>query len=515
MIKDITMGIRVTASLLILLGMTGCTSVDFDYPKKKSAAVEPDPLRLLWSDAPEVSDGYSHFHMISEGIDALALRILIAEKAEHTIDVQYYLIKDDIIGYAFIGALIKAADRGVRVRLLLDDNLTKGFEEVFAALDAHPNFELRIFNPFSRRSLRVLDALTDFSRVNRRMHNKTFIVDNEYVIIGGRNIASEYFGANESERFSDLDVLAVGPVVKEASGMFDSYWNHQLSLPVPAFYRHRLDGEAMLQALRQDIDAVLKDQDDRRAYREAAKARYDYFAASDASLFTAAPYQLVFDSPDKGEKELAEEALSIRAPLRAAVESATEELIVVSPYFIPLKDTVEELIAIDQSGVRIVVVTNSLTANNHLFVHSGYAPIRKPLLRGGVEMFEARYDIEVAGSQYVATEKTLTTLHTKAFIVDREKIFVGSFNFDPRSAYINTESGVIIDSPELVRPLVKRFEEIVPEHAYELFLNDRGHLTWRTEIDGELVEYKTDPEASLWQRIFSAMLGLLPIDKQL
>lgn len=257
MIKDITMGIRVTASLLILLGMTGCTSVDFDYPKKKSAAVEPDPLRLLWSDAPEVPDGYSHFHMISDGIDALALRILIAEKAEHTIDVQYYLIKDDIIGYAFIGALIKAADRGVRVRLLLDDNLTKGFEEVFAALDAHPNFELRIFNPFSRRSLRVLDALTDFSRVNRRMHNKTFIVDNEYVIIGGRNIASEYFGANESERFSDLDVLAVGPVVKEASGMFDSYWNHQLSLPVPAFYRHRLDGEAMLQALRQDIDAVL------------------------------------------------------------------------------------------------------------------------------------------------------------------------------------------------------------------------------------------------------------------
>ncbi len=502
-------------SLGLLIGFCGCASVDFDYPKEESVAVEPDPVRLLWSEAPQLHAGSAHFHMVSDGIDALALRMLLAHKAEHTIDVQYYLIKDDIIGYAFIGALINAADRGVRVRMLLDDNLTQGFEEVFAALDAHPHFDLRIFNPFARRSMRVLDGVTDFSRVNRRMHNKTFIVDNEYVIIGGRNIASEYFGANESERFSDLDVLALGPVVNDASDMFDSYWNHQLSLPVPAFYRHRFDGEAMLLALREDIDAVLNDKDDRRAYREAAKARYDYFAESDASIFAAAPYQLVFDSPDKGEKALADEALSIRAPLRAAVESATEELIVVSPYFIPLKDTIDELIAIDQSGVRIIIVTNSLTANNHLLVHSGYAPIRKPLLRGGVEMFEARYDIEVAGSQYVATEKTLTTLHTKAFIVDREKIFVGSFNFDPRSAYINTESGVIIDSPEIVAPLVERFEEIIPQHAYELFLNERGHLTWRTEIDGEVVEYKTDPEASLWQRMLAGMLGWLPIDKQL
>ena len=505
----------VIPSLTLLLAWCGCSSVDFDYPKETSTAFEADPERLLWEGVTDPPEGQAHFHMIPDGIDALALRMLLAEKAQQTIDVQYYLIHEDIVGYAFIGALMKAADRGVRVRLLVDDNMTQGFERVFAALESHPNFELRIFNPFSRRSLRVLDGMTDFSRVNRRMHNKTFIVDNEYVIIGGRNIASEYFGANEFERFSDLDVMAVGPVVGEASSMFDSYWNHQLSLPVPAFYRHRMDGEVMLKSLQEEIDNVLNDKDDRAAYRQAAKERYDYFAQSDSSIFTMAPYQLVFDSPDKAEKDLADEALSIRAPLRAAVESAKEELIIVSPYFIPLKQTIKDLIAIDKSGVRIIVVTNSLKANNHLLVHSGYAPVRKPLLRGGVEMYEARYDINVAGSQYVATEKTITTLHTKAFIVDREKIFVGSFNFDPRSAYINTESGVIIDSPEIVGPLVERFEEIIPAQAYELFLSERGHLTWRTEIGGEIVEYKTDPEASLFQRMLAGMLGWLPIDRQL
>jgi len=216
----------------------GCASVDFDYPKPASNALTDTGDTYYGKQLDGLAEqhpGEAGFYPLSNGIDALAARLLLAERAERTLDAQYYLIKQDIVSHAFINALLRAADRGVRVRLLLDDIFTSGYDAGMAGLDSHPNFEIRIFNPFARRSARFMDGLTNFSRVNRRMHNKSFTVDNQITIIGGRNIADEYFGAREDAKFGDLDVLGVGPVVNDISNMFDTYWNHERAAPIAAF----------------------------------------------------------------------------------------------------------------------------------------------------------------------------------------------------------------------------------------------------------------------------------------
>jgi putative cardiolipin synthase len=380
---------------------------------------------------------------LSDGIDALAVRLLMAEEAERSIDAQYYLLKDDIVGNAFIDALLRAADRGVRVRLLLDDIFTGGYDAGMAGLDSHPNFEIRIFNPFANRSARLLDGITSFSRVNRRMHNKSFTVDNQMTLIGGRNIADEYFGAREDAKFGDLDVLAIGPVVNGVSAMFDSYWNHERAAPVAAFAKMPDDPAAELARLRASLEEKRRQITD-SIYAAAVKNQVLRYVETDIDVFTWAPYVLAVDSPDKSFKSRAAEAESITTPLRESLLSAENEMIVISPYFVPRKAGIEAFSEVRGRGIDVTIITNSLAANNQSSVHGGYAPSRKPLLKAGVRIFEVRADADVSGSELVAASGAKATLHTKAFIVDRKELFIGSFNFDPRSANINTELGVII-----------------------------------------------------------------------
>jgi len=272
--------------LAVLLG--GCASVDFDYPKQESTAVlDTNDTRLGQSISPLLPQhpGESGFYLLSDGIEALAARILLAVRAERTLDVQYYLVTNDNIGIIFIGSLLEAADRGVRVRLLLDDIQTKGYDAGMAALDSHPNLEVRIFNPFGVRGIRA-GNITDFGRVNRRMHNKSMTADNQITIIGGRNIAAEYFSYRDDVNFGDVDVMAIGPAVQDVSNMFDTYWNSRYAAPIPAFAKMPDDPAAALVKLREKIKQA-SEETSKTPYAEAFDDTLDeYVSKTEEHLHT-------------------------------------------------------------------------------------------------------------------------------------------------------------------------------------------------------------------------------------
>ena len=507
------------AAASVSLGLWGCASVDFNYPRTESHYLPDTSDTYL---AEQLADtitgqpaGHAGFYPLVDGMDALAIRLLLAQRAEKSIDVQYYLIKDDIVGNGFILSLLRAADRGVRVRLLLDDIFTKGYDAGMMALDSHPNFEIRIFNPFQRGAAgRTLGAATSFSRINRRMHNKSFTVDNQITVIGGRNIADEYFGARMDAKFGDLDVLGVGPVVQDVSDMFDSYWNHETALPVPAFLPELEDPATALERVRTELEARRVEISESK-YVEALRTKYIRFVETDSDGLEWAPYMLVYDSPDKGVKSRSKEAANITTSLVDALRKAEKEVIVVSPYFVPRKSGVVGLSELKKSGVDVTIITNSLAANNQFTVHGGYAPSRKPLLENGIRIYEARSDADVAGAEVVAASGAKATLHTKAFVVDRRYVFIGSFNFDPRSANINTELGVIIDDPELGKLFVEGTLAALDKQTYEVFLNEGGKVRWRGYEDGKEVIFDREPDTTWGQRFAAGFMRFVPIRSQL
>ncbi len=497
----------------IVAVLSGCATVDFEYPKSETTVLtdtDDTYLGKRLAGLAEQHPGEAGFYPMADGIDALASRLLLAARAERTIDAQYYLIKNDIVSYAFINSLLDAADRGVRVRLLVDDFLLGGFDTGMAALDSHPNFELRIFNPFANRSMRFMDGVTSFSRINRRMHNKSFTVDNQVTIIGGRNIADEYFGAREDAKFGDLDVMGIGPIVDDISNMFDSYWNHERASPIAAFAKMPDDPAAELVRLRTRL-AEARQQVTTTKYAAAVKDKVLEYIESDDSAFIWAPYTLAVDSPDKIFKSKAESVASIKTPLRESLLSARSEVIIISAYFVPRKAGVEALAKLQQSGVNVTIITNSLASNNQPTVHGGYAPSRKPLLKAGVKIYEVRADAHVLGSEIVSAENSKATLHTKAFIVDRREIFIGSFNFDPRSANINTELGVIIQSPELAARAADALLAGLDEKTFEVFLNEKGKLRWRGHENGEEVILKKEPQTTWSQRFAAGFFRMIPM----
>ena len=512
----ITIIIRLLVFILIFY-TTSCATVNFDYPKDNTYKLKNTDDTYLGEQLRDItgqhSNGHSGFYILSDGIEALSARLLMAERAERSIDAQYYLINNDITGHAFIAALLRAADRGVRVRLLIDDVFTGGYDAGMFGLNSHPNFEIRVFNPFANRSFRYLGALTNFSRINRRMHNKSFTVDNQLTLIGGRNIGDEYFDASESSAFYDLDVAAVGPVVNNVSNMFDEYWNHERAAPLPAFAKAPKDPAAELTRIRMAIDTWKNEIADTE-YAQAVKDTYLELVENDETIFTWADYKLIFDSPDNTFKSKANQVTSITTSIRDSLLSAQQEIIIASPYFVPLKNGIKAISEVQKSGVDVTIVTNSHSATNQSLVQAGYAPARKPLLREGVKIFEVKPKVTKTNNDLVNFSSADATLHTKAYIVDRKKLFIGSFNFDPRSANINTELGVIIYSPKLANYLASNAIKSFPDTCYEVYLND-NKLRWRTIDNGQEVIFHKDPNTSWHQRMVTKFLQFLPIKSQL
>jgi len=450
--------------------------------------------------------GKSGVFPLVNGRDAFAARALLADAAERTLDIQYYIWHDDLSGGLLFAALRRAADRGVRVRLLLDDNNTPGLDGILAELNAHPNIEVRLFNPFKFRRWRIFGYLADFGRLNRRMHNKSFTADNQATIIGGRNVADEYFAATKGTVFVDLDVLAIGPVVHDVSRDFDRYWASQSSYPAENLLPASKPAKAAVAAsalARPGAGPYL------RAVSELPLVRN----LLDQTLpFEWAVTQMVSDDPAKG-LGLAPDSSLLWARLREITGMPKDEWNLISPYFVPMAGGVDALSGLARRGVKIRVLTNSLEATDVAAVHAGYAKRRKALLHGGVELFESKRGSATSSvrSQALAGSSG-SSLHAKTFGMDRSRVFIGSFNFDPRSARLNTELGFVIDSPVLAKRFADTLAPYLSENAYRVGLSAAGSLQWVERVDGKEIIYDREPHTRWWRRAAVAVLSWLPIE---
>jgi putative cardiolipin synthase len=451
---------------------------------------------------------------LRNGRDAFGARYHLAEAAEQTLDVQYYIWHHDLSGRLLFDALRRAADRGVRVRLLLDDNNTAGLDTMLAALNAHANIEVRLFNAFKHRRWRWVDYLTDFSRLNRRMHNKSFTADGQVTIVGGRNVGDEYFGAGHDVMFVDLDVLAIGPVVAEVARDFDRYWQS-------ASARSAAD---VLPSVRADESehvlgdaSRLRDERDSVAYRASVDKQPFVRELLAGSLdFEWAPTLMVSDDPAKGLGRASDDAL-LFTRIKELFGMPKSELKLISPYFVPGTAGTDYLVRLATSGVAVAVLTNSLEATDVAAVHAGYAKRRAPLLRAGVTLFELKRGAApaprrarhaVGGSM----GSSGSSLHAKTFTVDGCRVFVGSFNFDPRSSRLNTELGFVIDSPALATEIATAFKERIPSAAYRVRLSENDRLQWEEHRDDENLSHDEEPGTRLWKRLGVSILALLPIE---
>jgi putative cardiolipin synthase len=511
------LAIRISTVLGLSLLLSACATVDFDHPRTASSAwdrSEDTHLSRRIRAGEAAHPDQSGFYLLDDGIDALSARLLLSKRAEHSIDAQYYFILDDPTSYAFLEQLLDAADRGVRVRLLIDDIHTGTYDRGLEALDSHPNFEIRIFNPFARRTGRMLDFVTDFGRANRRMHNKSFTVDGVATIVGGRNIGAEYFAARGDVNFTDLDVLGVGPVARDVGATFDSYWNSEFALPIAAIVAPQTGPDAGLPALRDRFETAI----DTLKQTKYAEALIDTVLEQidiAADMLVWADYQVVSDSPSKARADGEGHIDALTAPLAAAIDVAESELFVTSPYFVPRKRGVEAFRKIRERGIEVVIWTNSLAATDVKAVHAGYAPYRRDLLEAGVELYEAHRDTRVAGAKRGGMGRSSASLHAKWFTIDRSRLFVGSFNWDPRSIGINTEMGILIDSPELATHMVDATLAEFPHTSYRVYLDQRNRLRWSSSADEETIVSKREPGTSFWERFSVSILRLLPIQDQL
>ena len=493
---------------VVFLLLSACATVRYDQPREDSYAM---PISNDTKLAQEISSliaehaNLSGFFPLLEGIDAFATRIGMARLAEKSIDVQYYIWRGDMTGVALAAELLQAADRGVRVRMLLDDLQISEHDLALRALDSHPFIEVRMFNPTSQRRFKGFEMLTRFSLLNRRMHNKCYIADNLLAVVGGRNIGDEYFNANSEVDFSDFDVLAVGPVVPEISRTFDAYWNSQLAVPINFLYRNEeLDQNALTQ-LRQDLlgytnkiqhsvyaQAILTSETVQQLRQKKAK-----FYWGDAHA--------VADTPEKFLADIKDDSTHLGPQLNYLVDSLDSEVLIISPYFVPGDALVSKLAALVKRGISVVIITNSLASNDVGIVHAAYAKYRQPLLQAGVKLYEFKASSTVAKKvKSIIPGSSRASLHAKVFIFNRQNLFVGSMNLDPRSAVLNSEFGVVIKSPEMASDLAQGVIENLPSFTYRLFLDgEEGdqQLRWESITDGHTKIYTSEPNASIWRKM--------------
>ncbi len=477
-----------------------------------TAILETSGTRLSQVIRPLVEQhpGLSGIYPLADSEDAFAPRAHLAKLAERTLDVQYYMWKNDLTGTLLFEVLHAAADRGVRVRLLLDDNTTSGLDPTLAALDSHPNIEVRLFNPFVVRKPRIGYA-TDFMRANRRMHNKSFTADNLVTIIGGRNIADEYFGAAGGLLFVDLDVGAAGPVVTDVSRDFDRYWASDSSYPadriIGAVDPARIEEVALAASDAERDPAAV-------AYMTAMRESPFVRRLVEGRLeFAWARTRMISDDPAKGLGLAAPEKL-FPQKLREIIGDPSDQVDLVAPYYIPTASGADSFKNMAKRGLKVRVLTNSLAALDVPLVHAGYSKHRRALLDAGITL----YEMHPLSPQSARTRKagrfgsSGLSLHAKTFSVDRSRLFVGSFNFDPRSRKLNTEIGFVIDSPLLAQRIEGAFDKTIPAHSYEVRLSEAGKLYWLERRAEEELRYDHDPGTTPGLRAALWLLSLLPID---
>src|SRR4029079_11055978 len=508
------------AAIGVIAFVAGCASLPpgSDYAKTSSSALtRPEQTRMGQQLAAAKAEhtGRSGFKLLPVGTDSFLLSMELAQAAERTLDVQYFLIQSDDTGQLLIEALLKAADRGVRVRVLLDDAGSFGRDAQIRTLAGYPNVELRLFNPFAYRGtvnfVHVAEFFADATRLNYRMHNKLFVVDNEISIVGGRNIGDEYFQGGRDYEFGDYDVIAAGPIVNEISRSFDAFWNSPMAIPIEAL----AEGKPSAQDL-EDYRGVLAAHHSKMIEADAPYMRVlvaneplKAMLGGKTSLAWANG-EVVYDSPEKAKVQDGEQGgRLLRHRLGEVAKQVQTELIVVSPYLVPGPRGMKFLEGLRERNVSVRILTNSLASTDMSIVHSGYQAFRMPLLGMGVDLYEVRPVLGapvVRGTRLRSLSSGQYALHAKVFVFDRERVFVGSMSLDQRSLHLNTEIGLIIESPELARQIALRFADITqPANSYVLMLSEADrfgerHVVWRTFENGTRIDFEKEPNVTSWKR---------------
>ncbi|HUN67887.1 MAG TPA: phospholipase D family protein [Burkholderiales bacterium] len=469
--------------------------------------------------------GPNGVHLMLRGQDAFLARLALAELAERSIDAQYYIWHKDQTGQLLVAALLRAADRGVRVRVLIDDVGSAANDMGLLALDGHPNVEVRLFNPLANRTARTFGMLFDFARTNRRMHNKSFTADNQFTIIGGRNIGDEYFEADSEVDFGDLDSLTIGAAVADVSGWFDRYWNSPSVYAIGELTTARPDAQASAQARASlhEFEITQRGLAYSQALRESALAEQ---LRAGKIPFTRADIRVLADDPAKVEQPDGDLSKNLRPQLMPEYSGLRERLVLVSPYFVPGDEGVASLRRLRERGVRVRVVTNSLASTDEPAVYAGYEKYQRPLLEAGIELYELSPAAEREDTRKQSRKRdednphgsgrSRGALHAKVLLFDCRSFFVGSMNLDPRSAFTNTEIGFVVDAPGEAAQLCDMMDRNLPQNAYRLELSKPqpggSAIEWVGLEGGREVRYASEPMTSAWQRFKSWFYSLLPIE---
>ncbi len=465
------------------------------------------------------SNNKSGFYLLSDNTDAFVARFALATIAEKTLDIQYYIMHSDASGRYLAYAILSAADRGVRVRILVDDINMSGHDGNFKMLSQHENIEIRIFNPLSNRDwFRNVELLINLDRAGRRMHNKAFIADNTSAIIGGRNIGDEYFDDRNNLNFVDLDLLTVGPIVDDVSSSFDDYWRSQWATPIEELSKTRV--------MRKQLMTLRKNLKDR--WHRAKNT--DYFQSLKSASFTQklinrkidfiwAEADFFYDRPEKISSNETSKTVHIGPQVIPYFERAEKELLIATPYFVPGRKGTRWLKKKRDQGIKINILTNSLAATDVSAVHAGYRKYRKQLLTSGIDLYELKATARPGRSK---TSKLIegsrhASLHAKYMVVDRQYVFIGSANIDPRSQLLNTEIGIMVNSPQLAKQAIELFDRSTSlENSYHLRLDAKSNrLNWLTDEASGSTLYTTEPGASLLRKLGVEVMSLLPIESLL
>jgi putative cardiolipin synthase len=519
--------VKIAVIIATVLFLAGCASLPDNDIRIESYHISDTQMTTLGQGVSDSRSGdtlaqkRSGLLFFPDGVDAFVVRAVIARLAEQTLDVQYYLYHSDLSGGILTTELWAAAERGVRVRLLLDDMDMGGKDSDLAALNAHENIQIRLFNPFIRGKSRVGQLVSRFGTVTRRAHNKAMIADNQMGIVGGRNIGDEYFGADPDVAFGDLDVLVTQPAVNDISTEFDLYWNSPLAYPVETL----VDKEATPQELEQvtsRINTFTVEQENSEYVKRLKNSEFLTSLKNGGADYYWGDVVVLYDHPDKISSPRSEVNLHLAPQLAPYITSVKKELLVISPYFVPGEEGVSFFEALEQRGVQVKIVTNSLASNDVSIVHAGYSKYRKKLLQAGVQLYEIDSNTVASDLDDKKRSKisgglsgSKASLHAKYFVMDRQVAFIGSLNFDPRSVVENTEIGVVIKSQEIALKLAENFDSHIQTISYELKLED-GDIRWYRYANGKIAEtWDVEPETTWWLRFKVSLMKLLPVESQL
>lgn len=516
-------------TMFCLMSLQACSTLPVRHSVTETYAHQVDVsdsyLAQLFKPMRAAHPDKTGFHVLYDPAQALSTRLQLINRAQKSLDLQYYIWDNDKVGALALEAILRAADRGVQVRLLIDDNNSKGLEASYLAMSQHPNIQIRMFNPYKYRNFRALDIILDFKRITRRMHNKTFIADNQVALIGGRNMSNQYYNAGENFQFSDMDVVLVGQAVDDISTSFDEYWNHDYAYPIAQLVnpnQHHLSYASLRKQL-EDHWLTSNVQDYLNIL--SSSLSFDRWFNKNLNLEWVNAV-VVKDSAEKIRKNTPREA-HLNFQLNNIIGHPDSHVDLVSAYFVPDDENTDYLTQLVQQGTKVRVLTNSFKANDVAVVHAFYAKHRKNLLENGIELYEflpvlpvslteKERRLLIGNHRFNRKEYSNSSLHAKFMAIDNQRVFIGSFNFDPRSAYLNSEIGVVLDSSRLATNIHEQMNRNLLKYSYKVELNHQNQLIWKQQTENNKIKiYQKEPNIKWWEKVALKLVSYLPIQDQM